>query len=205
MSSNRFHNIFDSQKGISRKDIERYRSSEDPILKNEVEQQAMTDGFEADAFDGWEKLSFDTSVLSKLDKKFAPKSWNALYLTTSLVTVATIIILIFVLNHNKESYSSINSVSQKEILTELMEDQQITLDESDIILPGPINEMKTAPKKDQVQPIDIIQVFQEMNNIKDEIKEVTATLPIQQPTSNSTPEIILNHKHAKEIYLHDFL
>jgi len=207
MNLNRLHNIFGKRRRIDREDIENYGRSSDPGVRNTIEQKAAADDFSADALEGWEQLGYNTSSLAALDKKFVPKSTIGWYVLGGSLIIGAIATLIIVANVSEPSVDTLVSESTTtELVTELMEDQQITLDESDVHLPDPIEQMNDAPKQNQVEPDAIKQDFHEMDVIrKEEPPGEIAELPIidldiEKPKDQT---ILRAHEFAKEIYLHD--
>jgi tetratricopeptide (TPR) repeat protein len=86
-----------------------------------------------------------------------------------------------------------------------MEDQEITLDESDVLIPEPIEQMHLAPKEKQVE---VKTIQRDYNDRKTEpepsepIKvEMLPYLGIEE--TPKAPQWERPHDKAKEIYLHD--
>lgn len=205
MSLNRLYNIFKSDR-LERSDVEAYSQSTDSSAKNAIEQKAMNDSFDNDAMEGWEELSFDTSVMANLDKKFAPAKGLSLFKLIggiALVSSAVIAILYFTV-FNEPSNSSIASVDKDETQTvKPQQKQMIILDESDVSLPEPIEQMVHAPKAEQVEAKQMSQEFQDIITFRIESPKLpTQALPKVNPLPNPQPEIVKDHKAAKEIYLH---
>lgn len=205
MSLNRLYNIFKSDR-LERADVEAYSQSTDSSAKNAIEQKAMNDSFDNDAMEGWEELSFDTSVMANLDKKFAPAKSMSLFKIiggTALVTSAVVAIVYFTL-FNEPSNSAIARVEKDETGIVKSDDMQvIILDESDVSLPEPIEQMVHAPKAEQVEAKQISKEFQEIITFRIESPNLpTHALPKVNPLPTPQPEIVKDHKAAKEIYLH---
>jgi TolA-binding protein len=210
MSLNRLYNIFKSDR-LERADVEAYGRSTDSSAKNAIEQKAMNDSFDNDAMEGWEELSYDPSVMANLDKKFAPaKGVSLIKLVggTAIVGAAVVSVLYFtVFRENSNSVVASNDLEQ----VENREDQStptkmqvIILDETDVSLPEPIEQMVQAPKAEQVPAKQISKEFQEIISFR---TETTAelpveTLPVADPIPTPTPEIARDHTSAKEIYRH---
>lgn len=204
MNLNRLYNIFKAHR-LEREDIDTYRSTNDHQLKNSIEQKSESDPFQSDAIEGWEQLSYNTSHLSRLDKKFGRTSNTGWYLFSAAVIIALIPLLFFVLTPSTPEFSS-NSPKDEKLITTLSEDQQITLDESDVIMSESIQKMESAPSKSQVKPTSIKNDFKEMSEAREiETPIQIDPLPIHElnPTTAPTPEIARKHELAKEVYLHD--
>jgi TolA-binding protein len=204
MNSNRLHNIFGSKSRLSREDISKYGNTKDPNVKHHIEMKS-TDSFESDAMEGWEALSYNTSIMTSLDKKFATKSNFGIYLAAT-VSILGIVSLLFFLNREGAEEAMNTTPQQSENITTLMENQEITLEQSDVVLPQPIEEMEIAPIEEQVKIEDIKDDFKEMNtNYEPEEPIVIEMLPIFDVIPEPIePEIIREHNYGKEIYLQDF-
>lgn len=203
MSSKRLYNIFGRQRRLSREDISTYGQTTDDRVKQSIEEQSGG-SFEADAMDGWEALSYDTTVMKGLDKKFIPKSNVGLYFIAS--TLVVIIGGLFLWNYTTSPTTSILPDSPgDEKITSLMEDQEITLDESDLIIPDTIQQMQDAPMKEQVKIESIKDDFKEMQTIQRTESPIQITI-LPAPEIETEPlvkELAKEHFRAKEIYLHD--
>ena len=204
MSSNRLHSMFGSKRKLSRNDIEKYGKTSDQGLKNDIEQNSMSDSFEQDALEGWGDLSYDTSAMQQLDRKFIlPKNHTWIWVAVTAITCFTVFILI---NSLITSERIDSPVIANEITNTIIEPQQIVVEESDIIIPEQIEEMIARPSKDQIKPAEIKSDYADRNpelqNETDLDIQPLPTLPIEE--NNAVPSIILSHKNAKEIYLNDF-
>lgn len=208
MNSNRLYNLFKSKR-LDRQDIERYAETTDPLEKNAIEQNSLESGFESDAMEGWEELAFDTSVMSNLDQKFTttPSSGINWYITGGIgaLLVAASVYMVFIYEKPNSETNLIAEEDTPEVITTLMEDQQITLEESDVMLPEPIEQMHQAPIEQQVQPKEIKEDFKMIAEERSEEKEEVdvGVLEPKEIEQQQQPEIVRNHKEAKEIYLHD--
>ncbi len=205
MSLNRLYNIFKSDR-LERADVEAYGQSTDSSAKNAIEQKAMNDSFDNDAMEGWEELSYDPSVMANLDKKFAPtKGINIMKIAGGTALITSAVLVVLYLGFFRESPNTIIEnqgldTIEKPVPTKM---QVIILDESDVSLPEPIERMIQAPKAEQVQAKQISKEFQEIITFHIE----TPKLPIQNlpdvnPIPTPKPELVKDHKTAKEIYLH---
>lgn len=204
MNLNIIHSLFGSSSPLKRSDIEAYGQTTDPLVKNAVEQKAAADAFDADAMEGWEELGYDTGVLSSLDKQFMPKSNLAWYIGGGMAVAGIVAVVSFFAWNSSESISE--PIEQQAQVQTDTEELNITLDESDVLLPALIEQMHDAPELKQLQPSIIKQDFQDIEAIrrKDPVGPV-AELPILQLSTDSQRdvEIIRKHEQAKEIYLHD--
>ena len=204
MNLNRLYTIFRSHR-LEREDIKTYGSTNDPQVKNAIEQKLESDPFQSDALEGWEQLSYNTEQLSRLDKKFGHSSNTGWYIFSAAV-VAVMIPIVFFLVKPSEKVATTTPLIPETIVTTLSEDQQITLDESDLIISEAIQKMELAPSKSQVKPTLIQKDFKEMSETREnEVPIQIDRLPIHEldPTIAPTPEITKKHELAKEIYLRD--
>lgn len=206
MSSGRLHNIFGKKGRLDRDDIQQYSQTSDPKLKNAIEQKASADAFGEDALEGWEALGYDTSAMQSLDKKFSPKSNSGWYITGVALTIVIVSVLVFNSLNTTPTTTTTAQTDTTETIQPTSEEQEIILDESDVFLPEPIEQMSNAPKAEQVNPEVIIDDFKEIEAIRIEEPPVpVATLPIIDIDLESAEDrkIIRAHEWAKEIYLHD--
>ncbi|OFZ52787.1 MAG: hypothetical protein A3D92_21570 [Bacteroidetes bacterium RIFCSPHIGHO2_02_FULL_44_7] len=206
MNLNLIHSLFGSSSPLKRSDIETYGRTTDPLVKNAVEQKAAADSFDADAMEGWEELGYDTGALNRLDKQFMPKSNLGWYIGGGLAVagiVAVAVVVIFTWNSAEPESEAL--VQQAEVETD-HEQLNITLDESDVVLPALIEQMHDAPELKQLQPSIIKQDFHDIEAIRrKEPPGPVAELPILELSTDRhrDVEIIRKHEQAKEIYLHD--
>ncbi|MFK7783596.1 MAG: tol-pal system YbgF family protein [Crocinitomicaceae bacterium] len=211
MNLNRLYNIFKSDR-LERADVEAYGRSTDSGAKNAIEQKAMNDSFDNDAMEGWEELSYDTGIMANLDKQFVPAkgpSFLKIAGGTAIVGAAVVATLYFtVFRDQGNSVVAANDMEQVETPTnsedELQEQQVIILDETDVSLPEPIEQMVQAPKEEQVPAEQIMREFQEIETFH---TETTAELPVIElpevaPIPSPRPELAKEHEQAKEIYRH---
>jgi len=210
MSLNRLYNIFKSDR-LERSDVEAYGRSTDSSAQNAIEQKAMNDSFDNDAMEGWEQLSYDPSVMANLDKKFAPSSGGVSLFKiaggTAILGAAVATTLYFtVFRDNSEPVIAKNDTKQTETAPSIEQpeaDRVIILDETDISLPEPIEQMVQAPKADQVEAKQISKEFKEIVTFRTETIDLPIPpLPIADPISSPKPEIVDTRIEAKEIYRH---
>ncbi|MBL4862573.1 MAG: hypothetical protein JKY09_06105 [Crocinitomicaceae bacterium] len=206
MNSNRLYRIFESKSKLSRKDIGSYGSSADQKIKQRIETKSASSSFDMDAMEGWEQLSHDTSVMKRLDKKFMPKSYAGISIISAVIILGlTGFFALNYFNADKPVNEVIAENGMKEVITTLMEGQRITLDESDVLIPAPIENMIEVPVKEQIQINEIKDNFKEMKETysPEKIIEIVVLPPISIEIPEETPDIVRDHKMAKEIYLHD--
>ncbi len=206
MNLSLIHNIFGRSKGLQRSDIEAYGKSDDPLVRNAVEQKAASDPFDADAMEGWEALGYDTGLMASADKRFMPRSYKGWYVGGGIAVVAGIVAVVYFTAGTNDPEKVLPQEDQI-LVSQTLPEQQIALDESDIVLPEQIEEMEDAPKPQQLPPASIKQDFQEIQAIRMKEPPVpVAELPVLELRTDRPHDlsIIKKHELAKEIYLHDF-
>ena len=203
MSSNRLHSIFGKNRKLSRDDIREYGQTQNDSLKNDIEQTAMSDDFDREAMEGWESLSYDTSALSRLDQRFIqPRNYTWVWVAGTALTSILIFLLINAINNNTEEPSILadNNIKAQIIPNEII------VEESDLIIPLLIEEMVARPAQEQIKPEEIKEDFAtrdpEHANFTEIEIEALPINPIEETNTQAT--LIVSHKSAKEIYLHDF-
>lgn len=206
MNSNQLHSLFGKKANLSRKDIADYGKSTDHATHNQIEANASGHDFDTDALEGWSQAGYDVSAMKSLDKRFKSVNYSYFYFTGITGLVLTILIGFYIVNSlsNKELEQTIDQKDQ--IISDLKTTQQITLDESDVIIPVNIEEMETAPRKEQIALKEIKSDFDEKKNANAPITIIELeSLPITGiPIENETgKEVTREHFVAKEIYLHD--
>ena len=205
MNLNRLYKIFGSRPPLSREEIADYGNSTDAKAKHSVEMKEASDPFEADAIEGWESLDYNMSAMSNLDKRFLKGSNLGWYLMGTAI-VAAFAVGFLLLNSDHSTINN-NTSKEKEKLTTLLEDQQVTIDQSDVAIPDSINKLIDAPKEQQVQIKKIQKEFKDMeDNYIDNIRPKVEMLPLDiniQPNA-AVPELIRIRKRGKEVYLREF-
>ena len=205
MNLNRLYKIFGSSPPLSRKDITEYGKSNDPRAKHSVEMKEASDPFEADAMEGWESMNYDVSAMKNLDKKFLkPSNWGW-YVGGTAVVAAAVCTYIAIGSTNIDAGQPEDQKPEK--ITSLVEGQELTLEQSDLILPDSISALKDAPIEQQVEVKKIQKEFKEMKNSYTlELPPKVEMLPLENVQIGSLeekPELIREHRTAAEIYLHD--
>lgn len=206
MSSNRLNNIFGNKSRLRREDISTYGETSDSTIRQRIEMDASNDPFDSDALEGWAEANYNTATMSKLDKKF--KAGSNTYLYMFGIACLTVIILAGFYNvTNSTTENNLNEQPQPdELISGLNEDQLITLDESDLLIPEEIEQMKSAPKEKQIAVKEIKSNFEEKKNSNLPAQEIeVSSLPIVEVEveEEKAPEIIREHSFGKEIYLSD--
>ena len=204
MSLNLIHRMFGKSRRLSRSEIEMYGKTTDSASRQAIEEKVANDPFEADALEGWHALNYNTSSLKSIDRKFAPSSSKIWFWTGGLaaMTVAGIIAYAF-WSESVDTKSANQTIGENLVL----EENEISFEESDLIIPEQIEQMVIAPQNVQLGPEEIIQDFADIEAIrKKDPPLVVAALPIIELNFEKSKdlEIIRKHEHAKEIYLHEF-
>ena len=152
MSLNRLHSIFGKNRKLSRDDIKEYGQTKNESFKNEIEQTALSNDFDREAMEGWEHLSYDTSVLNKLDQRFIrPKNYRWIWVSGTALTLLLVILFITSLDNNLPQ----NTIIAENSIVEPINSNEIIVEESDLIIPTIIDEMVVRPVKDQIKPEEI--------------------------------------------------
>ena len=188
---------------LSRKDIETYKVTSDSVEKKSIEQKALAHPFEQDALEGWNDSNASLADMKSLDNRFVKS--NSFFSPKMLGVSAGIIVV---------AICAIIYVNQLESnnLNELIIDQptlnanqqDLIIEETDLILPAPIEQMKNAPLKNQQQPQLMKEEFAQMNteNIPEIQVENINVLPVK-PIEKENMSIVKNRTNGKEIYLND--
>ena len=188
---------------LSRKDIETYKATSDSVEKKSIEQKALAHPFEQDALEGWNNSNASLADMKTLDNRFVKSSSffspKILGFTAGIVVV---VILAFVYINQLESKDVNELISNPPALT--ANQQDLIIEETDLILPAPIEQMKNAPLKDQQQPQVMKEEFAQMNNenVTEKPGEDINVLPVK-PIEKENVSIVKNRTNGKEIYLND--
>ncbi len=200
MNLNRLHRIFGNDKNLSREDIQKYGQTTDESTKYSIESASLSDPFDADALEGWQEVNYNLGTLSKLDRKFKPRSYTGMYITSVVMIIAIVgsVLLWQSFTNPKSNTTELPETSTAE--------QEIILDESDLIIPESISKMEIAPVKEQMKVAIIKEEFKDkkVHPAKEKPIEIES-LPIisLEIEENTRHEIIREHNHASEIYLHE--
>lgn len=196
--------MFGSKSRLSREDITNYGCTSNESVKHSIEMQSSSGSFESDAIDGWDQLSYDTTAMKNLDRKFLSSPYTGYYILGGIVAVGITAVLI--LNTLGSEEKNELQQAKEETRTTLMEDQEITIDESDVFIPETIKDMTAAPENKQVKASEMVKEFEEMKSTyvppKEEI-EVELLPYLNFYKTPKAPEMERVHDHAKELYLHD--
>lgn len=206
MNLKRLSNIFGARPPLTREDISTYGSTEDSNVRHAIEQKEASDPFEADAMEGWEAMGYDTSVMSGLDKKFLKTSNWGWYITGTVV-VAAVVTTLLVMNTTPKNEGKTVVASNDDKITELLEDQELTYEQTDLVLPDSIEVLIDIPEEHQIAPKKMQKEFEEMKTTYEvQLPPKVEMLPLDQIRITPkvvAPEIIREHNSGVEIYLHD--
>ena len=204
MNLNRLYNIFGKRPPLSRKEIADYGKTKNPGTKHSIEMKEAADPFEADAMEGWESMNYDTSTMSNLDKRFLKTSNWGWYVTGTVVLAASVTGILLLQSPSDKINNEQDQAPEK--ITSLLEDQELIIDQTDIILPDSIEVLENAPMDHQIEVKTIQKDFKEMktNYVNEQPPKVEMLpLDIRIEPKVIAPEIIREHNLASEIYLHD--
>lgn len=183
---------------LSREDVSNYVNTKDERVKQSIERKNSESPFESDALEGWNSNPRAMSHLKKMDSKFALKS-NVILLSSIAGVIILIGAILFVVTQKNN-----------EIVT-TQEKVQLTVEQSDVVIPKNIDTMIALPNLELIKPATIQHTFkqkvatpesrkQTQNNNESDIK--ISDLPlikIDQPKKTKLVEM----NTAKEIYLSD--
>lgn len=197
MNSNRLHNIF-KRRELSKKDIHDYSSSSNEV-KREIELKSLSDDFNQDAFEGWESVGFNTNTMNKLDNKFKPANTSGVIITsTVIISILGLTSILLLNNQEKHNSTPLAKIEQAPL------EEELILEETDIILPQEINEMKEAVIAEQVSAPKMKQDFNDKKNITPVKVEIESLPPLKINEIDQVESFELSTRfHAKEIYLHN--
>ncbi len=205
MNLKRIYKIFGASPPLSREDITDYGDNPDAATQHRVETKEVSGSFEADAMEGWEAMNYDVGVMKNLDHKFMGSSNIGWYIAGSVVVAATIVTVVL-LNSSPEETKNTQVAQADEKITELLDDQELTLEKTDLVLPDSISEMKDAPVELQIEPKKIENEFKEMQTeYVDKAPPVIEMIPldkVRMEIRQIEPEVIEKSKSAAEIYLY---
>jgi TolA-binding protein len=199
MSSNNINMSKNSKNGITREELDHLLNDGADSTSNFEDSEFNS--FEKDAIDGWKSSGLNSSAMASLDKKFKPKylNWGQAAIVGAIVTTF-IALIIFI-----PSKEINNKNSNNEKITTLLNDQEITIEETDIVLPLQIEEMIETPIKEQITSQKIKIEFKAMQT--PEFVDVIEILPLPIVTidnQHAKKEIVGARKLGKEIYLQEF-
>lgn len=183
-----------SRKPLTREQIEEIRKGDASLAADEM------DDFDKDAAQGWSKASAGMELMQPLDKKFLAKPATMYWGIAAVLTCALAFFFLFQVNDHPKQKMAVNQPN-------------ITVDKSDVVLPKEIQQFEELPAELQIQPQHVVSNFKK----KDEETEVLnvshqasdediAALPLKQiqPPLSSKPNLLPTKKSAKEVYLSDF-
>lgn len=197
-NSNRYKDIFSSKEQLSHSDIEKYRNQDSSVSDNSIEQKEMSDQLEQDALEGWEQLSYNTSILKKIKSKLFNQSsfsWMTA-LSSILIGVALVLGYQAIINDTNEAVTEIIAKQKSPLILE-----ELNIESSEMIIPSEIEKMQGTAAEEQIVPKVIIQDFLEKEEFKIEFPALEP-IKISTPTSSLLTPII-DKIDAKEIYLND--
>ena len=171
---------------LTREEINKYRSTSDPKLKNSIERKAASNDFDSDALEGWSESGLSMSTMKKLDRKFSG-SWNLYLAVLSVVIVPLILVIAFFMLPKDD----------KVVTPEEKNAVSIQIEKTDLLIPEPIDALNELPLKEQIQVKQVIKDFQEQQQ---EPKPVQVnTDPIDQLQTNPVDQTPLP-KPQKELF-----
>lgn len=182
-------------KGFSREDLRNYAASHDESEKQRIELASLDSDFDADAFDGWEALGYDSNKLSKLDQRFK-KTLPGHYLLFWIGTTAILTIGIFLALQYK------STTPLKKISSEMT---QFQIEETEII-PIEILNLPEVPSSIQIKSAALQNDYKRRKLNETPAESTIQTLPLRKPeaTAGKENQLISQRKLMPEIYLEEF-
>jgi len=186
---------------MSRSDVEKYGEQDSTFSKNSLEQKEMHDSFEQDAIEGWDLVSYDTTVISTMKSKIFNKSSFSWLTAISSLVIGALLVLGYQLITHEGNLEITPQIVMQNNDTPLLADEKINIESTEVIIPVEIEKMIETIKAEQIIPEVIIETFVK----KEEFEiEFPALEPIRVPAVVHTPVTpIIDKIDAKEIYLND--
>lgn len=199
--------IFGRQSGLSREDISNYKNTSDKKLRHSIELKEASSSFDADAMEGWEAMGYDLNKMKRSDARFQGSSHVGWYLGIGgIVITAAIVTMIYVPSDQDSSDVSITKRTPKKI-TALLDEQEVTLEQSDIILPDSIYVLTDAPVEKRIEPVVIQEEFKQMKSTYQDQPlpkiEMISLDEMRISEKMKSQTLIRDHSKAKEIYLYN--
>lgn len=201
-------NISSNSENLTRSDVRNYGISKDERMKHDIEMKSNNSGFEQDAFDGWEDLNYDLTVMKRMDKRFIKANYSLFNMSLVLVTLVSVSAAFYfwLKNTNTDNIELTKNDTVQTVNTD--ENVLITIDEEDVVLDEAIQDMTEAIVPEQIKVESIqseqksIDSFQMAKLELDSIQHLNPlpTEPFDKPV---VPELLKNKTAAKEIYLND--
>jgi TolA-binding protein len=186
---------------LSREKIRQYYSTREERVKHEIEKDTLENDFDADALEGWDALSTAGYSMKKLDKKFLPKNYFAIW-GIALVIGLFISGIYFV-------YQATGSATEKQN-SQISKNSQIKVEKTDLVIPTNIQVLVELPKKEQIVAKTIIQDFNQQKSTQSNYSEQSNSIEIDPlliskiEIKDNVPAAIAKERfQGKEIYLHD--
>ena len=180
---------------MSKSDIENY-STASSVEKNNIEQKLVDDPFASDAMDGWSDLNFDTSLLKSPSKSFPKQKFPWNIAIGALAVGVTSVFLVQYLSNNQDT--ELLNVSND--TTELIADNTIIIESSDLILPDSIQKLTAVDRTKQMNVQEIKDDFVQLDLPDIEIIKLPAIELIEE---NINKEIVQSKTVGNEIYFFD--
>jgi TolA-binding protein len=199
--------IFGKQPGLSRKDVSNYANSSDKKLRHRIELKESSSSFDADAMEGWEAMGYDMSKMKRLDQSFQASSNVGWYFGVGGIIIAAVIIAVILIPNETSTNLASGANDTTEKITSLLDEQKVTLEQTDIILPDSINALNDAPIEKRIEPLVIQEEFKQMKNTyQDQPLPKIEMIPLDEMRISERlreQKLIRDHSKAKEIYLYN--
>ena len=181
---------------LTREEINKYRSTSDPKLKNSIERKAANNDFDSDALEGWSESGLSMNTMKKMDQKFSG-SWILYIAIMAVVMVPLVLVLLFFIMPQDD----------ETVTTEKKTAVNIKIEKTDLLIPEPIEALNELPLKEQIQVKQVIKDFQEQqqelrptNQVNKEPIDELQTKPVDQaPVPKPEKDLLF----GKELFLKD--
>lgn len=184
---------------LTREDIRSYQATKDERVKHSIEKKALDNDFDADALEGWSMPSAAGVSMKKLDKRFG-KKFPTFSITLGILSLSVLILSVLYFSEKSQSNEEVPSTNNQQL---------ISYEKTDIILPESIEDMKELPQKEQIQ-IKTIQRDFEVQKQQTEVKtesfetQQISNLPTKGIEETKMPDRPIKETVlGKEIYLND--
>jgi len=200
-NSNRYKDIFSSKEQMSRSDIEKYGNQGRDISENSTEQKEMNDLFEQDAIEGWEQVSYDTSVLNTMKAKLFSQNRFSWSTAISSLIVGGILVIGYqtIINDEPRLTTLIVAEQESEKLSLVLD--EINIESTEILIPAEIEKMRETEKTEQIDAKVIIDDFVQMEEFEIKFPALEPIKITVVPITLLSP--VIDKINAKEIYLID--
>lgn len=197
---NLLNRLFGTGSSLSRKDIDTYVSGENPEMNHSIEEKSLESEFDTEALEGFSESGITTSAMSRLDKKFAPKSNIGLY-TGIGFSILTIVIVVIISTKNNAPdpiiESQIAEIEQEKTERETSEAIEVLVPVEEKI---EIHPRKLKEDQSKIHATVNTESHEEIEIVEPIVTPDLPTLPALEIETNPKQKVLIEHL-GKEIYL----